>query len=394
MQFMKALFSLALLALASPAFAQSLSTPNYGCNTKINGVTIGCPASVAFGGTGVATLTGLAKGNGTSAFSAAVAGTDYLTPTGNGSGLIGLLASQIGSVPTGVLKGSAGAFAAAVAGTDFLAPTGSGAGLTGLLASQIGSVPTGLLKGSAGAFAAAAAADVASLAGGSATPLGPGTAVAGASSLYARQDHVHPTDTSRAPVASPTFTGTVTIPSGASISGFAPLASPALTGTPTAPTASVGTNTTQAATTAFVKAEPVSAAQMPALTGSCTTTVGTVATTCEQDGPPSSYTTTKTYTGTAPTTDSVTANQKKIGNKLYSVWIYYNITNAGSANGAIFFSLPSGLTSGNKGVCYGVALTTGASQAAQIPASSTSILFVPYPWFAQEYDLQCIFDVT
>jgi len=35
----------------------------------------------------------------------------------------------------------------------------------------------------------------------------------------------------------------------------APLASPALTGTPTAPTAAVGTNTTQIATTAFVKAE-------------------------------------------------------------------------------------------------------------------------------------------
>ena len=33
----------------------------------------------------------------------------------------------------------------------------------------------------------------------------------------------------------------------------APLASPALTGTPTAPTASLGTNTTQLATTAFVQ---------------------------------------------------------------------------------------------------------------------------------------------
>lgn len=50
--------------------------------------------------------------------------------------------------------------------------------------------------------------------------------------------------------ASPTFTGTVTIPAGASISGFAPLASPALTGTPTAPTATAGTNTTQVATMA------------------------------------------------------------------------------------------------------------------------------------------------
>jgi len=35
----------------------------------------------------------------------------------------------------------------------------------------------------------------------------------------------------KAPIASPTFTGTVTIPAGASISGFAPLASPTFTGT-------------------------------------------------------------------------------------------------------------------------------------------------------------------
>ena len=37
----------------------------------------------------------------------------------------------------------------------------------------------------------------------------------------------------KAPLASPTFTGTVTIPAGASISGFAPLASPTFTGTVT-----------------------------------------------------------------------------------------------------------------------------------------------------------------
>lgn len=58
----------------------------------------------------------------------------------------------------------------------------------------------------------------------------------------------------RAPKASPTFTGTVTIPAGASIAGFAPLASPALTGTPTAPTATAGTNNTQVATTAYADA--------------------------------------------------------------------------------------------------------------------------------------------
>jgi len=62
-------------------------------------------------------------------------------------------------------------------------------------------------------------------------PVMNGTATVGTSLRYARQDHVHPSDTTRAPLASPTFTGTVTIPAGASISGFAPLASPSFTGT-------------------------------------------------------------------------------------------------------------------------------------------------------------------
>jgi hypothetical protein len=67
---------------------------------------------------------------------------------------------------------------------------------------------------------------------GSTAPVINGTAAVGSSLRYSREDHVHPTDTSRAPVASPT-----------------------LTGTPAAPTAAVGTNTTQLATTAFVNAE-------------------------------------------------------------------------------------------------------------------------------------------
>ncbi len=47
---------------------------------------------------------------------------------------------------------------------------------------------------------------------GASNPLIDGTAAPGTSLRYARQDHVHPTDTTRAPVASPTFTGTVTAP--------------------------------------------------------------------------------------------------------------------------------------------------------------------------------------
>lgn len=70
-----------------------------------------------------------------------------------------------------------------------------------------------------------------------------GTQAAGTSNLYARADHVHPVDTSRAALASPTFTGT-----------------------PAAPTAAVDTNTTQIATTAFVLGQAASAT--PAALGS------------------------------------------------------------------------------------------------------------------------------
>jgi hypothetical protein len=65
---------------------------------------------------------------------------------------------------------------------------------------------------------------------GGATPLPNGTAAVGTSFRYSRQDHVHSSDPSQG----------------------APLNSPTFTGTPTAPTASVDTNTTQIATTAFV----------------------------------------------------------------------------------------------------------------------------------------------
>lgn len=62
------------------------------------------------------------------------------------------------------------------------------------------------------------------------TPKMDGTAAVGKETAFARGDHVHPTDTSRAPLASPTFTGT-----------------------PKSTTATKGTNTTQIATTEFVQ---------------------------------------------------------------------------------------------------------------------------------------------
>jgi hypothetical protein len=64
------------------------------------------------------------------------------------------------------------------------------------------------------------------------TPIMDGTAAAGVAVAYSRGDHVHPTDTTRAPLASPTFTGT-----------------------PAAPTPATADNSTTIPTTAFVKAQ-------------------------------------------------------------------------------------------------------------------------------------------
>lgn len=106
---------------------------------------------------------------------------------------------------------------------------------------------------------------------GTSTPLVDGTGTVGISLRYSRQDHVHPIDTSRAPLASPAFTGVPTASTAApgtnttqlATTAFvkaaddlkANLASPAFTGVPTGPTPAVGTNTTQLATTAMVQAE-------------------------------------------------------------------------------------------------------------------------------------------
>jgi hypothetical protein len=68
-----------------------------------------------------------------------------------------------------------------------------------------------------------------------------GTAAVGTSLLFARQDHIHPSDTSRASLASPTFTGD-----------------------PKAPTPSPGDSDNSIATTAFVSAAVTAGAVSPA----------------------------------------------------------------------------------------------------------------------------------
>ena len=81
---------------------------------------------------------------------------------------------------------------------------------------------------------------------GTASPLMNNSVAVGTSLLYARQDHVHPVDTSRAPLASPVFTGNVTglgVSTGTSFNSITGLSSttPLINGT-----AAVGVGTTTA----------------------------------------------------------------------------------------------------------------------------------------------------
>jgi len=131
----------------------------------------------------------------------------------------------------------------------------------------------------------------------SSTPVMNGTASAGSeTTTWARGDHVHPTDTSRAPLASPTFTGT-----------------------PKAPRAATGTNTTQIASTSFVQQE-LNNLNVPTKTSQLTNDAGFI-----------------TSSGNAATATTAT----KVGHTLTFTG-YQSKTFNGSA--AVSVAIPSALT--------------------------------------------------
>lgn len=95
-------------------------------------------------------------------------------------------------------------------------PVQSAPSTTGFVASPTTSGHTFLLAWQpAGAIVEPTALDATSLTTAAASATNPvidGAAAPGVAGTFARGDHVHPTDTSRAPLASPTFTGAATAP--------------------------------------------------------------------------------------------------------------------------------------------------------------------------------------
>lgn len=276
--------------------ASSTTNIAIGSTTGTNAITINGPTTLAGTVTASGTILDLGNASGTATYS-----------LGSGTTTTGL--TKTVNVGT---SGGAGSTTSITIGTGVGSTTTNiyGAVLQGGGTSVTSAADTNTTAIATTAFVVGQA--------GSATPIVDGTAAVGTSLRYARQDHVHPTDTSRAALASPTFTGTPAAPTAAAdtnttqlattafvvgqASSTAPvmdgtaavgtslkyaradhvhasdtskanLASPTFTGTPAAPTATAGTNTTQLATTAFVQsALPVAATETQAIYGTSSTT--------------------------------------------------------------------------------------------------------------------------
>jgi hypothetical protein len=122
--------------------------------TYLTSLTLGTALPVASGGSGAATLTGVLKGNGTSAFTAATAGTDFVAPGG-----------ALGTPSSGTLSSCSGLpLTTGVTGTLPIANGGTNSTTT----PTAGAVPYG--TGTAYAFTAAGTAGYVLTSNGSSAP--------------------------------------------------------------------------------------------------------------------------------------------------------------------------------------------------------------------------------
>jgi hypothetical protein len=186
--------------------------------------------------TGTLTTNALTVGSGTTAISSlASLGTTTTVLHGNAAGAptfgaVSLTADVTGTLPIG--NGGTNATTAAAALTSLGAAPLASPVFTGAPSLPTGTAAVTQTAGNnTTAIATTAFVATAVPLASSTNPLMDSTAAIGTGTTWARADHVHASDTSRAPLASPTFVGV-----------------------PLAPTATVGTNTTQIATTAFARA--------------------------------------------------------------------------------------------------------------------------------------------
>jgi hypothetical protein len=228
---------------------------------------------VASGGTGATTLTGLVKGNGTGAMTAAVAGTDYLAPTGSAAGLTNfptLNQNTTGNAATATLATSAtSATSAATAGNITATSNTTLTSLANL--TTVGTITSGTWSGTA--IAVANGGTGATNAADARTNLGLVIGTNVQAPLVAGTDYLAPTGSAAGLTNFPTLnqnttgnaanvTGTVAVANGgtgaatltgyvkgtgttamtasatipvADVTGAAPLASPTFTGAVTAP---------------------------------------------------------------------------------------------------------------------------------------------------------------
>jgi hypothetical protein len=138
----------------------------------------------------------------------------------------------------------------------------------------------------------------------------------------------------------------------------APLASPTFTGTPAAPTATAGTNTTQVATTAFVTTADNLKANLdsPTFTGTPTLPTGTIATTQTAGNSTTAVATTAfvtaadqllgTYTSYTPTLSNITIGNGTVTasycrvNKFVHVICRIAFGSTTTLNGIVYITLP------------------------------------------------------
>jgi hypothetical protein len=182
---------------------------------------------IAMGGNAIVGVSTVAGGSGTTGTqltlqtTTGVGTTDAFAFKGGNAG-----ATTFATLQTGSFNLQSGS-TYSINGTSVLSGTALGSGVTASSLTSFGASPA--LTGTPTAPTAAVDTNTTQIAttamvlgqAASATPLINGTAAVGTSTRYARADHIHPTDTTRAPLASPTFTGTVTIPNGAVLGAVA-----------------------------------------------------------------------------------------------------------------------------------------------------------------------------